>query len=185
MKKRRLWVNWEALVLHHTRNSLHTSLYALRISISFVLARLCFISTTFMAAKPHTKAQLINIEPQKAAVKLRSMITQAGKVLAQALRVFSLRDSSVYLSRIHSQPEAGKGRVNDLDWTLLSNMRLQCTKSFSIPFVISFSLFSALIPALATSKIDSRSLLFLRCKLSRELFTKMCENKKVIVISAF
>lgn len=45
-------------------------------------SRLCFISTTFMAAKPHTKAQLINVEPQKAAVKLRSVITQAGKVLA-------------------------------------------------------------------------------------------------------
>lgn len=45
-------------------------------------SRLCFISTTFMAAKPHTKAQLINAEPQKAAVKLRSVITQARKVLA-------------------------------------------------------------------------------------------------------
>lgn len=63
-------------------------------------------------------------------------------------------------------------------------MRLQCTKSFSIPFVISFSLFSALIPVLATSRIDSRRSLFLRCKLSRELFTKMCENKKNWLLSA-
>lgn len=81
--------------------------------------------------------------------------------------------ASIFFDFIFFSTQSQEG-VNDLEWTLLSYKRLQCMKSFSIPFVISFFSFRCFwhqYPQTYPVRMDSRrsAIFFCSKRAPREL----------------
>lgn len=119
-----------------------------------------FISTTFCGKKPH-ESTIDKCRTTETYLKSRKKWlfdnrrgTQNVLKHYAFLSLATWKSAFILVDFIFNVERRERERVNDLEWTLLSNMRLQCMKSFSIPFVISFfSSFLALIPMIWDSEL--------------------------------